>query len=255
MSTDTPDDGTDSDSSADGNSATIDLSPDPPTVDSAFTTADMEGAIAEALESDEDELSHVELNPQTFHASTIGHTRRKMLISKCGLETHNVGTLGTFKTGELIHEWLERNLELDGAEMELPVETTTDGIRFVGTADCVDHENNMIFDFKSRASWHQFNPPVQRHIDQVLVYMKCLGFSHGKIVYISKKDLEVRTWPQEGAFQFDPDRYKALVKKAQSVRDAIIENGIPMQAEDIPFEKGNNWISQQEELRPWMRSD
>lgn len=43
-----------------------------------------------------------------------------------------------------------------------------------------------------------------------------------------------------------------MIEKAKLVRDAILEHGIAMASDEIPFEKDNDWLSQQEQLATWI---
>ena len=43
-----------------------------------------------------------------------------------------------------------------------------------------------------------------------------------------------------------------MIKKAKLVRDAILEHSVAMTPDEIPFEQGDDWISQQEQLADWL---
>lgn len=133
--------------------------------------------------------------------------------------------------GTLVHEFMEEEVSKvlpDHVEMEESIPDIEQGdLTFVGTADAVDHENEVIYDFKTRANWYKFNPPIDRHIDQLQVYMKAFGYDKAKVVYISKSDMEIKTWPEEeGDFiERDNSRYYQLVAKAYEVYDFIQDKG------------------------------
>lgn len=229
---------------------------DPTPATDAVGLIDVEGAMHNALERDRDDESHRELDPSVFHASSIGYPTRQVYLSKLGLKHHDAETLARFKIGDWIHEFIEDALaaEHDHLELEHEVELDVGDVTFVGRCDAYDPVENVVYDFKSRASWYKFDPPTQRHIDQLLVYMHALGAEFGQVVYVSKKDLEVRTWPEDAPFvrQDYDERFTELVEKAHTIREVIREEGIATRAADIPFEKGSDWISQQEELVGWM---
>lgn len=210
---------------------------------------DFQQEVADLLQDDRTPGSHTEPEPSVFHPSQIANCNRQCYISKLGLEEHDVTTLGTFKMGTLIHEYFEHNLsDRLPAVFEIEIQDQVDGITFTGHADCFDYEHEIVYDFKSRSSWYRFDPPTQRHIDQLLVYMHALDVQEGQVVYVSKKNLEVKTWPEDDTFAFDVDRYEALVRRARHIRDVIATEGIARTKEDIPFEKCGCWICDNESL-------
>lgn len=211
---------------------------------------DFADAIAAALEANRDPESHRELDPRVFHPSQLGYCKRQALLSKLGLKDDS-DALGIFHTGTLIHEFMEHdvsNVVPARCQFEVPVECTVDGITFTGHADCYDPESGTVYDFKSRGGWYNFNPPTDRHVDQLTIYMNALEATGGQVVYISKKDLEVRTWPENGTFEYDGKRLAALVSKAKEIRDELYANGLPQSRAEIPFEKCGCYFCDQESL-------
>lgn len=195
---------------------------------------DFDVAIEKALRQDEEEYDGHDEDTfdGVFHASWMGYCKRNILISKQGIGLKDREGLGRLMMGSFIHEFMENEVAEfvpgDDVEMEDPIPDLEQGdLTFVGTADVVDHENEIIYDFKSRASWYKFDPPIQRHIDQLQIYMEAFGYDRAKVVYISKSDMEVRTYPsEEGEFiERDPSRYYELVAKAYQVYDHLQENG------------------------------
>ena len=184
----------------------------------------------------------------------MGYPIRQAYLSKLGFKQHDTETLGRFKTGTLVHEFFENEIgeRNDSLEFETPVSIEDRGIQWVGHVDCIDRENGVIYDFKTRAGWYNFNPPVQRHLDQLYIYMKALDMGKAQVVYVSKKTMEVRTYPEDGVFTFDTARYEELHEKAQKIKTAIVENGIPTNEADIPFEKSDHWLAKKESLKPWL---
>lgn len=216
---------------------------------------DFESAIQSTLTRLNDEHSHTELNPYTFHPSQLAKCPRQCYNSKLGLLDHT-DALGTFHTGTTIHEFMENevspSLDVD-TQREVAIETEMNGLTIVGHADLYEPGPNTVYDYKSRASWYRFNPPVQRHLDQIFLYMKALGASQGQIVYLAKSDLEVRTWPPESAgidaFGLDSGRVQDLFEKGKHIAATIIDEGYPTSKEDIPFEKCDCWLCEKESLR------
>jgi hypothetical protein len=54
---------------------------------------------------------------------------------------------------------------------------------------------------------------------------------------VSKKDFEVRTWPEGAPFTFDNERWDNIKLRCRRVRDALYREGFPHSEEEIPFEK------------------
>lgn len=189
------------------------------------------------LHAQNDDGSHVEEDPEVFHPSQLANCKRQATISKLGLEDHDAETLGTFYTGTMIHEWLEECLSYPGVEHETGISKEYDsGVKVVGRADAHDTHEDVVYDFKSRASWYKFDPPSERHLNQLTLYMDALGAEAGQVVYISKKNLEVRTWPENDTFAFNERRLDDLLAKARDLRDAVESTDIETVA-DVPFER------------------
>jgi hypothetical protein len=216
---------------------------------------DFEAAIQSTLTRLNDEHSHTELDPYTFHPSQLAKCPRQCYTSKLGL-LDNTESLGTFHTGTTIHEFMEEevipDLDVD-TQREVPVKMEVDGLTIVGHADLYEPGTNTAYDYKSRASWYRFSPPVQRHLDQVYLYMKALGASQGQIIYLAKSDLEVKMWPPQSAdidiFTLDPTRVQDLIKKGKHIAATIIDAGYPTGPDEIPFEKCGCWLCKKETLR------
>jgi hypothetical protein len=208
-----------------------------------------EAAVNDALHEANDPESHVERDARTFHPSQIARCPRRAYCSKLGLDDQS-DILGVFQTGTLIHEFLEEHMadRFAKCEFEHPVEYEADGIRFTGRTDCYDPAANAVYDFKTRASWYNFDPPTQRHLDQMYVYMAALGADRGQVVYLSKSDMGVRTWPEDGFFEFDRGRFDQLVEKAQRIKAAIDVDGLPETVDDIPFERCGCYFCEEENL-------
>lgn len=215
------------------------------------TPIDVEQTINDHLERGEEEGSHTEWDPSVFHPSQVGYSKWLLMVKKLGLSDSS-DLLGTFKMGDLVHEYVQeavlsepRNGVFD-KQVEGEIDFEEDGLRFVGHYDMFD--GRVVYDIKSRGSWYNFNPPVDRHIDQLHVYMRALNAQYGQVIYVSKKDMEVRTWPEGAPFTFDEDRWEQIKAKCADVRDTIIESGYPRSEDEIPFEKPDNYFANNTDL-------
>jgi hypothetical protein len=215
---------------------------------------DWEDHLARTLAVEHDDDSHTEPDTFTFHPSQLARCPRQASLSKFGLEVHDTETLGVFQIGTLVHEWLEDQFSgrFPGVSHEVPIEQEYDRpgyhglVRVTGHADVYDDHDGVVYDWKTRGGWYKFDPPNERHLDQLTLYMDALDADAGQIVYINKKNLEVRTWPQDGTFAFDPDRRDALVEQAFEMRESLKDVDEIDSAADLPFEPCGCWLCDQE---------
>lgn len=212
--------------------------------------------LAEALPSivaDTTDKSH-QRDPETFYASHIGLCRRQAYLAKLGLRDPTA-LQGRFKAGWLIQQFLEESIEERHSQIEVGASMAFDvgAVQFVGRCNCYDPTEGVVYDIKPRGAWYKFHPPIQRHIDQLLVYMRGLDVERGQLIYISKTDLsDIRVWPPVSAetefLRFDDDRLEALTTKAEAIRDEIIANGIATTTDEIPFSKCGCYLCETEVL-------
>lgn len=215
---------------------------------------DWEAQLARTLAVANDDDSHTEPDAITFHPSQLARCKRQAAISKLGLEEHDTETLGLFQVGTLVHEWLEDTFEgrIPGVHCEYPVtrEYRRPGragvVRITGTADVYDEHDNVVYDWKTRGGWYKFDPPSDRHMDQLTLYMDALDAAAGQVVYLNKKNLEVRTWPEDDTFAFEPDRRDELVEQAFEMREALKQTDEIETRSDLPFERCGCWLCEQE---------
>ena len=220
------------------------MSTDQPTTNDSTaqqpTPIDFADAIEVRMDSEEEDGSHTEFDPRVFHPSSVGYTEWLLTVNKLGLSDKS-DLKGTFKMGELIHEYVQEALtgrdSIDWRDIEVPVEFEEDGLVFTGHADVYDETRDIVYDIKSRSNWYHFDPPVDRHLDQLHTYMRGLDADYGQVVYISKKDMEVRAWPEGAPFTFDESRWLDIKARCMRVRDALYEHGFPQSEAEIPFEK------------------
>lgn len=204
------------------------------------------------LHQNNDDYS-TELDPKVFHPSAAGKCKRQIFLSKLGQNFYSAETQGKFAVGTAIHEWIEEHLadyletqeHIDNdPQFETDVTFEDQGIKIKGRADFYD--GHTVTDFKTRAGWYHFDLPVQRHVDQVLMYMKGLDADGGRLLYLRKKDMDMRTYPSDSGvpfFSFDRERYNEIIHKLQQVRDKVaerIENreegDYVRSMDDIPFD-------------------
>jgi len=209
-----------------------------------------ETLINEHLAAQEDEDSHTELDPSVFHPSSVGYDKWLIFVKKLGLSDTS-DLYGTFHTGQMIHEFVQEVLTQQSPAqfgIEQSVTFDEDGLTFTGHADVYDRQHDVLYDIKSRSNWYHFDPPVDRHIDQLHCYMRGLDVQYGQVVYISKSDMEVRTWPQGAPFTFSKERWETIKARVRDVRDAILDHGFPRAESEIPFERPDNYFANTTDL-------
>jgi hypothetical protein len=128
-----------------------------------------------------------------------------------------------------------------------------DPIRFRGRCNLYDPDEDIVYSLKARNGWYKFSPPIERHVDQLHIYMQGLNAERGKLVYVSKNDIEdIREWPTPSAdppsIVFDESRYDGLVAKAKRIRDAVWTNRIAATTDEIPFPKCDCYFCGEESL-------
>lgn len=220
-------------------------------IDDTTKYLNVKDAVRKTLLHQNNDNYSTELDPAVFHPSAAGKCKRQIFLSKLGQNWFSSDVQGKFAAGTAIHEWLEERMgEYLGTQdleneyvFEEGIGFRHDGIKFKGRADFFDGE--VVTDFKTRAGWYHFDLPIQRHIDQVLIYMKALDADAGRILYLRKKDLQLRQYPEEegAAFEFDEQRFNEIVEKLKEVKEAVkerVENreegDYVRDLDDVPFD-------------------
>lgn len=211
-----------------------------------------EEVVREMLAADTSDF--FERDPGTFFASHMGFCLRQLYLKKLGL-TENSELRGQFKVAQLIQDYLEGQLGDHDSQLETKVslQIEENPVRFIGRCNLYSPDEGVVYSLKVRNGWYNFSPPVDRHIDQLHIYMRGAGVDRGKLVYFSKNDIaDIQEWPtsngQPPYVEFDPERYKRLVAKANRIRDAVWTDGIATEPQEIPFEKCGCYFCQEESL-------
>jgi len=67
------------------------------------------------------------------------------------------------------------------------------------------------------------------------------------VVYISKKDLEIRTWPEESLWTPSQTIIRGLKKKAKKMSKTLSTAGPMDSPGDIPFDPCGCWLCEREQ--------
>ena len=190
-----------------------------------------ESAIQSTLIRLNDEHSHTEFDPYTFHPSQLAKCPRQCYTSKLGLLDHT-DALGTFHTGPpSTSSWKTKSSRTSTSK---PSAKSPSKWRWTShhhrSRRSVRARHQYSLGYKSRANWYRFTPPIERHLDRIYLYMKALGASQGQIVYLAKSDLEVRTWPPESTHRCLRSRSRARSgppREGQAHRRRDYRRGLP----------------------------
>lgn len=234
-------------------------------------TLNWETWLDEKIEEKQEKGSHFEPDPFTFHPSQLGYCKRQAYLSKLGMKVHDSDTLRIFEVGNIFHEYIQEYFQDNdrfGIEKPLTVVIPShNDITLTGHCDLIDTKLNIIYDFKTRASWYKFEGGSLRHMTQLGLYQYMLWRDlvakgeldekqevHGQIVYLCKKNLETKQYPKNTLEQFNPRNdtqhiklVKSALEKANQIGLKIQENGIAKSEEEIPYPKCNCWICKQED--------
>ena len=213
---------------------------------------DFQETIASILAAESNQF--YERDPETFFASQIGFCPRQLYVNKLGL-TESETLSGKYKAANLIQSYFEQEIGDQHPVLETSQSVHLDegSVQFTGKCTFFNPDQKVVYGLKVRNGWYQFSPPIERHIDQLHVYMRGMDVERGKLIYVSKNDIgDIREWPSPDAelpfVEFNKDRYNRLVEKATSVRNQIWTRGIASRPSDIPFEKCGCYFCREESL-------
>lgn len=217
--------------------------PDPLDIEQATTDAHIRA------ESDE---SHYEPDSHTFHPSQLSDSCPWLaLASKLKLEKIRPEYCGAAAVGTRIHEFFEESVsrELpDRVKFEHPVTYQAGDVSITGHVDVWDPEQETVYDFKTKDTLSDANPPYESHLIQTALYAYGLGATHAAIIYVSRADLEIQHWPNASGYREDspvgsrfvdikPERVMAGLRVAHEAKSLIHEHGYPANPSDIPVDK------------------
>lgn len=94
-----------------------------------------------------------------------------------------------YAQGTVIHNYLEKNYDLEGTEWEQEVDFNGETIRY----DC--HDGDFLYEFKTKSVLDTRYLPELDHIKQIKKYLEATDTDLGFIVYISREDFSVEEYP------------------------------------------------------------
>jgi len=162
------------------------------------------------LQKDMERKEHEPLKQNEFYASQAGMCPRKIQYEKKHKTPNSPSTLKKFLVGNLIHDYIQKNIYSDyKAEERYDLEFEDIHIRMR-----VDLENDKeVIEVKSIKKLPK--APLDHHVKQCAIYMKQTGKT-GKVLYIEKEsgNLAEFTIPKEDAnvaFMESVDDFKSVM--------------------------------------------
>lgn len=190
----------------------------------------------------------------TFGAAYLGFCPRQTYLVHLGIRD-NTGRRGRFRARRLIQDYLQEKLEatLPHVEFTPTVALDTGRVRVVGRPTAYDPTASIVYHIKPRNGWYKFHPPIDRHLNQLHLYMRGLDADRGQLVYVSMTDLaDIRIWPadyQNSRYvAVDAERASRLTTNADHIRDQIVRHGIATTTDEIPFERCGCYLCQTEDI-------
>jgi hypothetical protein len=183
-------------------------------------------------------------------AHAIGRCPRQLYLTILDL-TDTSDVAGRFTASHLIQEHFQDELGSLRPDLELQPDAHIDAgrVHIHGRPTCYDTATDTVYHIKPRNGWYRWHPPIQRHLDQLHIYMRGLEADQGRILYVSMADLhDVRPWPPETPLPSDADRTDSLIEHAARVRDIIVADGVATRPGDIPYEPCGCYFCDEETL-------
>ena len=144
-------------------------------------------------------------------------------------------TLKLFKAGDLVHNWLitvllssfERN-KIKYFDYEGKVKHTEEEFEIIGKYDdIIGIEMNgelKLLEFKTVRDLRKIKSVVDHHFLQVNFYMKKLGLDRAYIVYVDRRNLDIKVFE----VKFSEERFQELITRAKILFSHLKENKLPV---------------------------
>jgi len=170
---------------------------------------------------EDDSSKHLPLLDNEFYASSVGGCPRLIYYSKVFPDRKkDPKSLKVFVLGNLVHDFLQK--EVLSGESEVPLVIETKGVKIKGRLDQVD--DNFIYEIKSVSTLRFVKEqPQKHHVLQLMLYLKAFKREKGKIVYVEKNTFDII----EHEIVFDEKIYDEAVEGFVSVFQSMSKNALP----------------------------
>ena len=180
---------------------------------------------------------------ELFHPSSTGSCRRQIFLSKIGIKNFSDDAKGRMMSGTIIHNFIQGRLGQIG-EIEFPVELKDSKFKVYFNGLCDFFDGKFVYDFKSTANISYNNKkPNDYHIPQILIYCKALNAKGASLVYIDKRNLEIRQFN----IDYDAKAEQIIIETFQKCEE-VYEKLKDWDGVKIPFPKCGCWGCMEEKL-------
>ena len=164
--------------------------------------------------------SKKERTHKVFYASELGYCPLKIYFSIVLPRPTEVRWLKTFHVGDLIHEYVQKLLEVRGAQSEVPIRQEIDPVRHIELHGRID----VLYDgepYELKSTARLPDEPYPAHVDQLNAYLNLLGVRKGYLVYFEKNTMDIAQFEVRA----DKERWHAAISKVQMIHDAVESSG------------------------------
>lgn len=166
-----------------------------------------------------DEKGNIDNN--TFYPSSAGYCIRKQWFERKYPKIFPVQTYKHFLMGNLLHEWVQKNL-FPNAINEESIQWTDKGLKIRGRIDCIS--DGIIYEFKSIKNLHYVKEaPKEEHVKQLNLYLHAKGYDKGVIVYFTKDDFSI----VQHEVLYDNKLYNSTLREFKLLKKYLINNVEP----------------------------
>ena len=153
---------------------------------------------------------------KVFYASELGYCPLKIFFSITQPRRAELRALKVFRVGDLVHEYIQRLLEEQGAQSEVPIRQIVDltrGIEVHGRIDVL-HEGEP---YELKSAGRLPDEPYAHHVAQLNAYLHMLGVERGYLVYFEKNTFDIAQF----TVKRNPHLWEMTLDKIRAVHDAV----------------------------------
>jgi len=164
---------------------------------------------------------------KVFYASEVGSCKRKIYYKHFDPRNESLYVLKSMMMGTIIHDWIQEKAKEQGAETErrVSVPDLETGLVISGRIDILSEW--MPIELKTTSNLRYTVEPSPSHIDQIMLYMCAINAPEGKLVYVDKRNLEMK----EFTVTYDKNRVKEILKRMNEIHTKIETKTLPDKCE------------------------
>lgn len=177
----------------------------------------------EFIENKDKEMAkyHQPLKKNEFFVTQSGLCMRHIWYIKKYGWIIDIDTKKLFYMGTMIHEFFQTKiLDKNIYKFEQPIQIKTKKILIRGRIDAISYENEIL---ELKSCMFLPKEPDEKYKSQIILYMSQIQNSKGKLIYISKNDLQIK----EFDIDFDLFLYNEILGKFEHIFDCLQKNILP----------------------------